>query len=133
MTFFSTASETHRGTNARSCSSPLALAISLIKELDTCANSPSAIKKSVSTSGSILLFAIIIVAISIWVLYYVIRAAVRAGIIDAEREMGRIKTPVTKDDKLQEQREALQEERVRAIVADEQRKQAAKAAKEQGK
>ena len=61
MTFFSTASETHRGTNARSCSSPLALAISLIKELDTCANSPSAIKKSVSTSGSILLFAIIIV------------------------------------------------------------------------
>lgn len=79
------------------------------------------------------LFAIIIVAISIWVLYYVIRAAVRAGIIDAEREMGRIKTPVTKDDKLQEQREALQEERVRAIVADGQRKQAAKAAKEQGK
>ncbi len=79
------------------------------------------------------LFTIIIVAISIWVLYYVIRAAVRAGIIDAEREMGRIKTPVTKDDKLQEQREALQEERVRAIVADEQRKQAAKAAKEQSK
>lgn len=66
-------------------------------------------------------------------LYYVIRAAVRAGIIDAEREMGKIKMPVTKDDKLQEQREALQEERVRAIVADEQRKQAAKAAKEQGK
>ena len=62
-----------------------------------------------------------------------ILAAVRAGIIDAEREMGKIKTPVTKDDKLQEQREALQEERVRAIVADEQRKQAAKAAKEQGK
>lgn len=79
------------------------------------------------------LFTIIIVAISIWVLYYVIRAAVRAGIIDAEREMGRIKTPVTKDDKLQEQREALQEERVRAIVADEQRKQAQKAAKEQDK
>ena len=68
------------------------------------------------------LFTIIIVAISIWVLYYVIRAAVRAGIIDAEREMGKIKMPVTKDDKLQEQREALQEERVRAIVADEQRK-----------
>lgn len=63
-------------------------------------------------------------------LYYVIRAAVRAGIIDAEREMGKIKMPVTKDDKLQEQREALQEERVRAIVADEQRKQAAKAAKD---
>ena len=79
------------------------------------------------------LFTIIIVAISIWVLYYVIRAAVRAGIIDAEREMGKIKMPVTKDDKLQEQREALQEERVRAIVADEQRKQAAKAAKEHGK
>lgn len=79
------------------------------------------------------LFTIIIVAISIWVLYYVIRAAVRAGIIDAEREMGKIKMPVTKDDKLQEQREALQEERVRAIVADEQRKQAAKAAKEQSK
>ena len=79
------------------------------------------------------LFTIIIVAISIWVLYYVIRAAVRAGIIDAEREMGKIKMPVTKDDKLQKQREALQEERVRAIVADEQRKQAAKAAKEQGK
>ena len=79
------------------------------------------------------LFTIIIVAISIWVLYYVIRAAVRAGIIDAEREMGKIKMPVTKDDKLQEQREALQEERVRAIVADEQRKQAAKSAKEQGK
>ncbi|MCH4850091.1 hypothetical protein LF907_05655 [Bifidobacterium pseudolongum] len=79
------------------------------------------------------LFTIIIVAISIWVLYYVIRAAVRAGIIDAEHEMGKIKTPVTKDDKLQEQREALQEERVRAIVADEQRKQAAKAAKKQGK
>ncbi|MEY8563412.1 hypothetical protein AALA48_01430 [Bifidobacterium pseudolongum] len=79
------------------------------------------------------LFTIIIVAISIWVLYYVIRAAVRAGIIDAEREMGKIKMPVTKDDKLQEQREALQEERVRAIVADEQRKQAAKAAKEQDK
>ncbi len=79
------------------------------------------------------LFTIIIVAISIWVLYYVIRAAVRAGIIDAEREMGKIKMPVTKDDKLQEQREALQEERVRAIVADEQRKQAAKASKEQGK
>ena len=66
-------------------------------------------------------------------LYYVIRAAVRAGIIDAEREMGKIKMPVTKDDKLQEQREALQEERVRANVADEQRKQAAKAPKEQGK
>lgn len=79
------------------------------------------------------LFTIIIVAISIWALYYVIRAAVRAGIIDAEREMGKIKTPVTKDDKLQEQRETLQEERVRAIVADEQRKQAAKSAKEQGK
>ena len=79
------------------------------------------------------LFTIIIVAISIWLLYYVIRAAVRAGIIDAEREMGKIKMPVTKDDKLQEQREALQEERVRAIVADEQSKQAAKAAKEQGK
>ena len=80
-----------------------------------------------------ILFTIIIAALSIWVLYYVIRAAVRAAIIDAYEEMGKTKAPVTKDDELQAQREALQEERVRAIVADEQRKQAAQAAKEQGK
>ncbi|PLS27988.1 hypothetical protein CGZ88_0150 [Bifidobacterium anseris] len=75
-----------------------------------------------------ILFMIIIAALCIWALYYVIRAAVRAGIIDAYEQMGKVATPITKDDKLQAEREALQEERVRAIVADEQRKQAAKAA-----
>ncbi|MDE5641668.1 DUF6019 family protein [Bifidobacterium castoris] len=81
-------------------------------------------------AGSIytILFMIIMAALSIWALYYVIRAAVRAGIIDAYQQMGKVRTPVTKDDRLQQEREALQEERVRAIVADEHRKQAAKAA-----
>ncbi len=73
-----------------------------------------------------ILFMIIIAALCIWALYYVIRAAVRAGIIDAYQQMGKVRTPATKDDRLQQEREALQEERVRAIIADEQRKQAAK-------
>lgn len=76
-----------------------------------------------------ILFTIIIAALCIWALYYVIRAAVRAGIIDAYEQMGKVRTPVTKDDRLQAEREALQEERVRAIVADEQRKQAVKEAR----
>lgn len=62
------------------------------------------------------LFTIIVVAIAIWALYYVIRAAVRAGTIDAYKQMGLVHTPETKEDQLQRTREALQEERVQAVV-----------------
>lgn len=62
------------------------------------------------------LFTIIVVAIAIWALYYVIRAAVRAGTIDAYKQMGLVHTPETKEDQLQRTREALQEERVQAVM-----------------
>lgn len=52
-------------------------------------------------------------------LYYIIRAAVSAGIKDAYAQMGFIREPDTKEDQLQRRREELQEERVQTIVNSE--------------
>lgn len=64
------------------------------------------------------LFTIIVVG---WhcILYYIIRAAVSAGIKDAYAQMGFIREPDTKEDQLQRRREELQEERVQTIVNSE--------------
>ena len=62
------------------------------------------------------LFTIIVVGLALWVLYYIIRAAVSAGIKDAYAQMGFIREPDTKEDQLQRRREELQEERVQTIV-----------------
>ena len=64
------------------------------------------------------LFTIIVVGLALWVLYYIIRAAVSAGIKDAYAQMGFIREPDTKED-LQRRREELQEERVQTIVNSE--------------
>ena len=61
------------------------------------------------------LFTIIVVGLALWVLYYIIRAAVSAGIKDAYAQMGFIREPDTKEDQLQRRREELQEERVQTI------------------
>ncbi|MEE1295468.1 MAG: DUF6019 family protein [Bifidobacterium sp.] len=75
------------------------------------------------------LFTIIIVAIAIWALYYVIRSAVRNGVADALKETGVVKTPGDeKASAMQQQREALQEQRIRQIVQEEQAKKDAKSA-----
>ena len=65
------------------------------------------------------LFTIIVVGLALWVLYYIIRAAVSAGIKDAYAQMGFIREPDTKEDQLQRRREELQEERVQTIVNSE--------------
>ena len=65
------------------------------------------------------LFTIIVVGLALWVLYYIIRAAVSAGIKDAYAQMGFIREPDTKEDQLQRSREELQEERVQTIVNSE--------------